>query len=123
MKCPRCPDSLLSPALVETVTIDRCPSCHGMWLDATELEKLVELRPASLLKDDARFTANPSQADRLACPACTGARLIKLSSLDSPGTILDSCTVCFGTWLDAGELDKLVHPGLKARIRSLFGLS
>ncbi|HEX8069506.1 MAG TPA: zf-TFIIB domain-containing protein [Pyrinomonadaceae bacterium] len=40
-KCPRC-----GVALTEVehagVKIDRCPKCHGVWLDAGELEQLTK---------------------------------------------------------------------------------
>lgn len=40
-KCPRC-----AVALTEVehggVRIDRCPNCHGVWLDAGELEQLTK---------------------------------------------------------------------------------
>ena len=32
------------------VRVDLCSSCHGIWLDAGELEQLVHLRPPTLQK-------------------------------------------------------------------------
>ena len=39
MNCPRCGIPLNSHTLHD-VSVDECPSCHGMWLDAGELEAL-----------------------------------------------------------------------------------
>jgi hypothetical protein len=39
MKCPKCGMDLHS-LVYRGVTIDRCGSCHGTWLDAGELEQL-----------------------------------------------------------------------------------
>ena len=40
MACPRC-DGRLHQKTFDDVTIDQCDRCHGVWLDAGELEQLV----------------------------------------------------------------------------------
>jgi Zn-finger nucleic acid-binding protein len=122
MKCPKCKQVELGPEPVEQIVVDRCPECHGVWCDANELEKVVAARPRELLQEDARFDPLSNEEEtQLECPRCPGARMIKLNSRLRPGTIVDSCTVCFGAWLDAGELSKLSDEGLLGRIRRLFG--
>lgn len=41
MRCPKCGTKL---AAIEhhSVTVEECPSCHGMWLDRGELETLAQ---------------------------------------------------------------------------------
>jgi uncharacterized protein len=41
MRCPRCESSVLEERERESVTIDVCGSCRGIWLDRGELERLV----------------------------------------------------------------------------------
>ena len=41
MKCLRCCKPMLV-ILKKGVEIDHCPSCHGIWLDKGELEKIFE---------------------------------------------------------------------------------
>ena len=43
MKCPVCPDTTLSMMDRQSVEIDFCPTCRGIWLDRGELDKLLEL--------------------------------------------------------------------------------
>jgi Zn-finger nucleic acid-binding protein len=108
---------------VGEVAIDRCPSCHGIWLDMGELEKLLEADPKPLLAEDRCFQSEKGEAGpRRNCPRCKGAYLIKLNSRLRPGTILDSCTVCYGAWLDAGEFTRLARADLITRLRGLFRL-
>lgn len=55
MKCPVC-DVVLKMTHRQSVEIDYCPKCRGIWLDRGELDKLIELsygaeiaeRPAAL---------------------------------------------------------------------------
>jgi Zn-finger nucleic acid-binding protein len=39
LKCPKC-EGALAEMKVEEVVVDRCDTCHGIWLDAGELEQL-----------------------------------------------------------------------------------
>ncbi|WP_346825040.1 zf-TFIIB domain-containing protein (plasmid) [Ralstonia solanacearum] len=45
MKCPVCktPDLLMTER--QSIEIDYCPSCRGVWLDRGELDKLLEQTP------------------------------------------------------------------------------
>lgn len=49
LKCPRC-DGQLAVRDVEHVKIDICDKCHGTWLDAGELEMVLHLPRAELLR-------------------------------------------------------------------------
>ena len=40
MRCPRCGGTLKEESFDNNVHIDRCETCHGIWLDAGELEQL-----------------------------------------------------------------------------------
>lgn len=121
MRCPRCSDQTLATLTHDQVEIERCAACQGIWLDASELEKLLAAAPRELLVDDRRFTPTNLPGPKLPCPSCLGGQLIKLNSRARPGTIVDSCTVCYGTWLDAGELARLSHRDLWSWLAKTFG--
>jgi len=42
MKCPICIETPLAKTNRQTVEIDHCPQCKGVWLDRGELDKLTE---------------------------------------------------------------------------------
>jgi Zn-finger nucleic acid-binding protein len=42
MKCPTCADSTLVMSERQSVEIDYCLQCRGVWLDRGELDKLLE---------------------------------------------------------------------------------
>jgi hypothetical protein len=41
MKCPKCGGQLKERSF-QKITIDQCGACHGIWLDAGELEQVAE---------------------------------------------------------------------------------
>ena len=42
MKCPTCTDVSLVMTERQSVEIDYCPTCRGVWLDRGELDKLID---------------------------------------------------------------------------------
>jgi len=42
MKCPRC-GADLRVEHYSGIEVERCPECHGIWFDAQEAERLVEI--------------------------------------------------------------------------------
>ena len=59
------------------------------------------------------------QAHWMKCPKCG----MDLHTVELHGVKIDSCPSCQGTWLDAGELDQLLHPERKDlfhRVMSVF---
>lgn len=122
MHCPRCSDVALPNETIDGLSVRRCPKCHGIWFEPLELERILSLRPRKLLAEDRAFAGSkPGEPARLNCPACQGTYLIKVNSRIRRGTLVDSCTVCYGTWLDAGELTRLARRDFFTWLKSLFG--
>jgi hypothetical protein len=48
MRCPKC-GSELKELSFHSVQIDQCPGCHGVWLDAGELERVAAQETQSWL--------------------------------------------------------------------------
>lgn len=42
LRCPKC-GAKLEEAVIQEVTVDLCPACHGIFLDAGELEKITAM--------------------------------------------------------------------------------
>jgi hypothetical protein len=49
LTCPRC-GTTLTPKPYAGVTLDACPGCHGVWLDAGELAMLAHESERELLR-------------------------------------------------------------------------
>ena len=113
MNCPRC-NIELTVENYKGIGVDRCASCQGMWLDYGELD---ELEDKVLDIDEIKGTMIYSSSQgQLACPAC-GKEMqrfdYRLYNLE-----LDFCDEGHGTWLDAGEEQRVLEL-MEQRIKDL----
>ena len=116
--CPNC-DGEFSSVQVGPYTVDQCGSCAGLWLDERELEKILTVDHKALKKKRAETHVGTNKSGKKGkCPRC-GGTLIKLTNLRA-NVNTDSCTVCYGAFLDAGELDAMDHPNLAGAIGGLL---
>lgn len=114
MNCPRCKAQLRS-VNYEGIRIETCDSCHGEWLDNTELKKVIDRREVAFDLEKRKAFADSIKSQRvdlsgdqqkLVCPKCNGeTRPINYS--EDSGIIIDRCNECKGIWLDRGELEAI----------------
>lgn len=118
MQCPKCPGAL-RPQRVGEVEVDRCERCGGLWLDVGELPRLVT--QSSLPRSPAIPNSPQHNVITAPCPRCGGqGHMTRLHRNEYP-LVIDSCPVCYGVWLDAGELGKLSRPpSWRDRIRRVL---
>lgn len=116
--CPNC-GGTFEPVRVGPYTVDRCNRCAGLWLDEHELENILAVDHSALKQHraDAHAAAGRS-GGKGKCPRC-GGTLIQLTNLRANVTT-DSCTVCYGMFLEEGELEAFDHPSLSGRIGQLL---
>ena len=110
MICPVCRKDAL---IVEYnhIELDYCPTCHGVWFDAGELELLLE---SAGLEEYRRYLDGMVNAPEAAssekkrkCPICR--HKMKKTYIDEDKKILvDICHVGDGIWFDGGEITSLV---------------
>lgn len=118
--CPKC---RRKAELVQVggVTIDRCTACGGLWLDALELERVLATRGAARKADPKapEIEAATGRSGASICPR-DGSMLIHMVDQRQTHIRYESCTVCGGVFLDAGELRDLSEFTLGERLRSIF---
>jgi Zn-finger nucleic acid-binding protein len=110
MNCPTCNSAMVTLELAD-VEIDHCVTCGGIWLDAGELELLLDdPEKARCLLDS--FRASPAAAEALRrCPICAKKMAkIAVGPPDRP-LLVDTCRRGDGLWLDKGELRDLLERG------------
>ena len=109
MLCPACGNHLIILEL-DQIEIDYCHSCGGIWLDAGELELLLE---DSAEKDELLSSINKKvniNEKKIRCPICRKKMDKALVESNEP-IIIDKCKRGDGLWFDEGELETVVEQG------------
>jgi Zn-finger nucleic acid-binding protein len=107
MHCVVCKNPMVTLEL-DQVEIDYCPSCGGIWLDAGELEALLEDSAAAgrLLQATSALTRGETGPRR--CPICR--KRMHTATIPAPSPVeLDCCPRRDGIWFDRGELEDVVR--------------
>ena len=120
MNCPVCKDSMIVLEL-QQIEVDYCTSCEGIWLDAGELELLLETegernRVINLFKE-----ADPGKEKSYNCPICSK-RMLKFDVGEKEKVKIDKCKRNHGIWFDKGELQKVVEFGSENKENKIINL-
>jgi len=106
MDCPDCKNAMITLEL-EEVEIDYCTNCSGIWLDAGELELLLnEHDKAKGLLDSFRIDSESDEKIRK-CPICDKKMQKIVIGSSKPVLLIDKCRRGDGLWFDKGELQDI----------------
>lgn len=103
MLCPtcRCP---LEPESLAGETVQRCPSCNGLWFAESQLGRVLHGLDTPKPTDE-RARRGPEQP---ACPDCHADMELVNYAHDS-GVLVSRCKSCLGIWLADGQLELLAQ--------------
>ena len=114
--CIKCGQPM-RPRMLETVEVDCCAGCGGLWLDQGEIQQLGRyFDPGASGEPEAKAASSPYRTSQppvistrspleAPCPACGG----KLSEAAFESFVIESCTACEGIFLDPGELERAME--------------
>jgi uncharacterized protein len=106
VQCPKC-SGTLQVVVQDSMEIDRCDQCGGLWFDMLELDRLRKSgRVAALDTGDAGVGKDLNRQAKVNCPRCN-TLMIPMVDLRQSHIWYESCGVCFGKWFDAGEIKDL----------------
>jgi hypothetical protein len=103
----------------EQVEIDYCPGCGGVWLDAGELELLLDA------PDEARrllgaIAQNPPPAGTpRRCPICRKKMVEVRIGTAEPPLLIDECTRHHGLWFDKNELEEVIKSAGSDKVQKI----
>ena len=109
MDCPVCNSAMVVLEL-DSVEIDYCMGCEGIWLDAGELELLLE---GAQGKDDVlrSFTVDANNHEKKRrCPICLK-KMDKVWCGKDEKVLIDKCRSNDGIWFDNRELYDVISMG------------
>ena len=108
MDCPVCDNAMITLELAD-VEIDYCTDCGGIWLDAGELQMLLDNPPqAKELLDSFKIDHTSTEKPRK-CPICLKKMHKVLVGRTAPPVLLDKCASGDGLWFDKGELQDILN--------------
>ncbi len=120
MKCVKC-DGILERIESEGIELDKCPKCSGIWFDFNELKEVLELKDISDFADEVKEQESSELDDKKGhCPRCGGNGNLTPVYNTEHDIHIDTCSVCYGKWLDGGELVALKKNKLWKTIKSFF---
>jgi len=122
MNCPVCRKEPMVVLELNEVEIDFCLACQGIWLDAGELELLLEDADARDYFLQSYKVDKRCSEKRIRCPICQK-KMDKVLCGDDTKVTIDKCKNNDGLWFDSGELEQvliLAGPGEDNRVMSLL---
>lgn len=106
MECPVCKDAMIVLEY-ESVEVDYCVSCEGVWLDAGEIELLFGDAEACTEFLNSGDVSQARAEERRRCPICR-AKMDKAVAGDENPVVYDRCPQGDGLWFDKGELAQIL---------------
>ncbi len=120
--CPKCGAQMKELDAGDGVEVDRCPNCHGVWLDVGEREKLLS-GGGGVGQVDVGLASEGARRDdqrTLTCPR-DRASMVAMVDAHQRHVRYEQCSTCGGAFFDAGELRDLSEVTLGERLRMLLG--
>ena len=119
MNCPKC-SSTFESVRVGDDEVDRCTSCRGLWFRVQAVERLRSVEGSEVIDiGDAEVGRRLNSTDRIECPECH-TPMIRMVDGAQPHIHFESCKVCYGVFLDAGEFTDLKHKTVLDFLRDLL---
>ena len=101
MDCPRCSVEM-SEITRDDGTLQRCADCGGLWVDVTDLNKILLHANLPALSALAGFV-NVDEITGM-CPACN-VDMVVVEGGERRSVSYDTCESCGGIWVDGDEDD------------------
>jgi uncharacterized protein len=119
MKCPKCISPMIKVRF-DSIEVDRCTDCQGLWFDEFEKDELLKLTHSEQIDiGDPKVGREFDRVSCIFCPRCD-ARMVRLADLNQPHIHFEHCTVCSGVFFDAGEFRDLKRHNVLDFIKDLF---
>jgi uncharacterized protein len=118
MDCPKC-GSRMQKVHYESIEVDRCTKCGGIWFDEYEERGLKKVRGSEQIDTgDPETGMRYNEIARIDCPVC-GVQMTAIVDPKQSHIWYESCPVCYGVFFDAGEFTDYKEETILDFFRSL----
>ena len=107
MICPVCENPMVVLEL-DQIEIDHCLHCGGIWLDAGELELLLDTDEDRARLREILIGDESIKEKMYPCPICNK-KMQKVFVGEEKKILIDKCKKNHGLWLDKGELEDVIE--------------
>ena len=119
MNCPKC-DALMEQVTYESIEVDRCTQCKGIWFDMLEAEHLKKMSGSEAIDiGEPAMAKQMIELEHVTCPVCR-AEMLRMVDAQQPHIWYESCPVCYGIFFDAGEFKDYKERTVLGFFRDLF---
>ncbi len=102
MNCPKC-NAAMEKVTYQSIEVDRCTHCYGLWFDLLEHKQLKSLRGSEAIERGApEMGKKLEEIKGVNCPVCQ-TQMTRIADVRQPHLRYESCPVCHGVFFDAGE--------------------
>ena len=105
MECPKC-GGVLQAEKFQGTEIDRCGTCDGIWFDMGERQELARAAGSESIDRGTNQDAALDDKARVLCPR-DRVQMTRMVDPARPTVWFETCPVCHGVFLDAGEFRAL----------------
>lgn len=107
--CPNCASDSMAKVEFHQQEVDQCQDCHGIWLELGELDGALSIAD----NDNDNVYLEERLGDKLGesirhCHVCD-LGLTRYHLMSGFEVEVDTCSRCFGVWLDNEELEKVTQ--------------
>ncbi len=127
--CPKCQVPMEKVEFAR-ISVDRCPTCDGLWFDDGEVERLKGLTGSESIDSGTNRAKAAEKAAtsvlKMKCPRCSGP-MTTIQDAEQPHIEYEMCQDGHGTFFDAGEFrdfkEVTLLESIKMSWRNLVGSS
>jgi Zn-finger nucleic acid-binding protein len=105
MECPKCRGAF-QPEIFHGTEIDRCGTCEGIWFDMGERQTLKRIDGSEAIDPGTNQDPARDSKAKVLCPR-DKVQMTRMVDPARPAVWIESCPVCYGVYLDAGEFRAL----------------
>ena len=110
MDCPKC-DSIMEAVTFNSITVDRCTQCLGIWFDKIEYKDLKKMKGADAIDTGpSKLGQEYDSMKNVRCAVCEDA-MERVHASFQPHLHYEICRKGHGAFFDAGEFKEFAQEG------------